>query len=277
MLGLFKEPREILHGGYVPRLFLYDRIPLVKVKGFADARLKQLGAIEGKAGWYVKAHEDLDIDLLKPILPRFAHRSIVPELPDLIPQSSWNASLANMLVGSSWKKLTNLIIGGWGGCAECGSSQYLECHELWTYHASAGGLSDNAMQRLERLRCLCRDCHLGQHLGLASVRGRLEKAAIRLATINRITADEIIPYVETIFSKWETRSQFRWDLDLSGVSKYALYLTGSCEQVADDTIKSKGSQGTFFTKIIGTPISTSEDGKRLRLGPPLAECQLEAA
>ena len=273
MSCIFAESREILHGGLIPRLFPYDRVPLVKVNAFPPERLKQLGAINGKGGWYVKADIGLDIDLLKPILPRFAHRAIVPELPDLIPQTSWNASLANMLVESSWKKLTTFVLGGWGGCAECGTSVHLECHELWTYHASAGPL-DNPLQRLERLRCLCRDCHLGQHLGLAEVQGRFDRAASRLATINRITDDEFEEYFSKIIVRWQTRSQFRWDLDLSRIASYCLYLKGSCEQLSKDTIKSSGSQGVFLTRIIGTTISPSEDGKRLRLGPPLAEAKL---
>src|SRR3546814_17266667 len=73
------------------------------------------------------------LEPLDPFLPQFARRSIVPNVVDLIPETSWCSSLANMLSTRSWKLLRDVVIARVGGCEDCGSRANTECHELWSY------------------------------------------------------------------------------------------------------------------------------------------------
>src|SRR3546814_20183443 len=48
-------------------------------------------------GWYIERDGSVPLEPLDPFLPQFARRSIVPNVVDLIPETSWCSSLANML------------------------------------------------------------------------------------------------------------------------------------------------------------------------------------
>lgn len=258
----FSIPREVKHGGDIPRVHPHDTIPLLKTNKLSPQVLEDLGARKGKSGWFVKATEDLDLDLLKPILPRFAHRVVVPEVPDLIPQSSWHSSLANLLTKTSWDDLAAPFFERWGGCEECGIKAHIECHEKWEYEEPTG------MQFLVGLRSLCRDCHMTQHLGLAGEQGRLDRVIGRAGMINRLYEDELQEFYDQSMARWRHRSGRRWTLGLEGIADRVLRLKGNVIQTDDNTVQADRAGKIIQTRIVGMRIENDPDGKRLRLVAP---------
>src|SRR3546814_2341614 len=71
-------------------------------------------------------------------LPRFARRGLVPEIVDLIPETSWCASLANILAPASWKLLRDAATIYAGGRSEerrVGKECVSTCRSRWSpYH-----------------------------------------------------------------------------------------------------------------------------------------------
>lgn len=145
---------------------------------------------------------------------------------DLIPQTSWGSSLANLLTPSSWNSLRHPVIERNNGvCEFCGKymGKSLEIHELWDYSEPP---SDDVLQKqvdgnvyfgrqsLMGFVGVCKDCHACYHLGLANVQGRLEQVLQRLAVINAWTEDETDSYVQLVSERHEWLSLIHWALDL---------------------------------------------------------------
>ena len=196
-------------------------------------------------------------------LPRVARELIVPEIVDLIPAGSWFASLANLLVGSSWKALKDPLIGAAGACEECGDTRRLEGHEKWSYDPVS------RIQTLVTVRCLCSRCHAMQHLGRANIVGNFGGVFRRLCLVNRIAGDEEEAYRTAIFSLFEERSAIEWSLDVSDAVR-ALGSLSLKEDVlfdGDGWIYRPAGSGRQETamRIVGSDIGY--DGRRLVLVP----------
>lgn len=243
----------------IPRLHPYGTIPLIKTQSIPAEDLQAVGAINGKVGWFLRPEKHHNLDLLKDVLPRFAQRTVTPEIPDLIPSSSWHSSLANLLLQSSWQKLSQPFFAFWGGCEECGKKYRLECHEKWSYD------HENQIQRLSGLRSLCHDCHMTQHLGLANERGILGSVMQRHGMINRLFEHELQSVIDMAMDKWEVRSRMDWTICLAGIKDTTLRLNGGVIQVAADTVQASKGNRTITTRITGMRIAPDPDGKRLCL------------
>lgn len=210
--GPFASIRSIADATGIPRLNRYDDVQLVGVREEDEPIVRGLGARRTKVGWWVARSRDLDLDALDPFLPRYARRDVVPLIVDLIPSTTWHASLANVLVKSCWDDLRAEAAAEAGGCEECGVSSGLECHERWAYDPS------HMVQRLVGFETLCGSCHETRHLGFASVRGRFDQVFGRLCVANRILPHEREGYYAIIVGRFRARSTSHWDLDLSMLS-----------------------------------------------------------
>jgi hypothetical protein len=95
-----------------------------------------------------------------------------------LPRSSWFKNLRSMMPLRQWKALGVYVRDRAGNrCEICGSSNRLEAHERWKFDERT------KTQRLVRIMCLCKECHLGVHLGLAStlgIRSRIEEHIISI-------------------------------------------------------------------------------------------------
>lgn len=191
---------------------------LIRTAG-ADRRvLVRSGARATPRGWSVPRSVEVDLDALDEHLPRYARRTVVPEVVDLIPSSSWNASLANMLLPKAWATIRTVANALAEGCVDCGASDRLECHEDWSYDERAG------VQTLRGLLSLCGRCHETRHLGFARVRGRYDKALSRLGMLNRLGKGELSAFADETFERFERRSRRLWKLDLSFLAGHGLGL-----------------------------------------------------
>ena len=258
---------RLMVDGELPRLAhgpdLSERVNLVWVSSEEERFLEGRAERSESGVWTIPAG---DLKLRREwdeFLPRAARWSIVPELVDLIPAGSWFASLANLLVGSSWKALKDPFLAGARACEECGDTRSLEGHESWRYDTAT------SLQSLDGIRCLCSRCHATQHLGRANVLGNFGGVFRRLCVINRIEGWEEELYREAIFSLFEERSRIEWSLDLS----QAVQAVGSLSLKADVLFAgdgwihrpADGERGEAAMRVTGCDIGY--DGRRLVLVP----------
>lgn len=231
------EPRSVEDGLSIPNVNRHDDVQLVRTHTEDEGLLLGVGCRKTESGWWAPRSCDFPFEALERVLPRYARRSIVPEIVDLIPASSWHASLANLLTRSSWDMLRKETAHAAGGCEECGVKTGIECHESWSYDERTG------VQTLKRLRALCSPCHETCHLGFARMRGRFDVAFGRLCRINRIAPDERVAYLKEIEGRFLRRSKRAWALDLGRLSGRRLGLIGSMRSVGDGVLVGPSRSG----------------------------------
>lgn len=212
-------------------------------------------------GHHVLRKDDFPFEVLHDFLPRMAQKTVSPELVELIPATSWFASLANLLVGSSWKALRDFAISRTRCCEECGSALNLEAHEIWEYD------HEDLVQTLTGIEVLCNLCHGTRHLGRANIIGNFDATFKRLCLINRLTVEQENPYKDMIFGLWEERSSKQWKINLSEVlgDDMCLKLKGSVEYAGDNWLvqPKTASRDEAAVEIIGADIAS--DGLRIVL------------
>ncbi len=261
--------RQISYAHQIPVVGLYEsrsrpkQIQLLRSDASMSGWLEDHGCNRTSAGWMVPRSDPFPFALLEQFLPRMAHANIVPETIDLIPSSSWFASLANMLSRSSWDKVRLPVIDRHGGCEECGSRGRLEVHEQWHYDEI------EHVQSLIGLRCFCGICHEGRHLGRANITGRFDMVFDRLVRINRLRPDEVIPYRDLIFDTFLSRSKRRWTIDLSLAVPAGdwLSLKRNMEFGGDGWVFSPASADRDETAAQLVNVDIASDGKSLVLLP----------
>lgn len=236
--GDFGPPRVIVSASDIPVIGFRETpsapraIQLIRTSTTNEGFLLRQGAFQTPSGWYRHRTEDFPFERLNHFLPRYARSSVVVDVVDLIPATSWFASLANMLVKSSWDSLRDPLIAHNRGCEDCGAWSNLEAHELWSYDY------DRGVQTLKAIVVLCRWCHETRHLGRARAVGRFPAVFKRLVGINRIRPDEESAFEREIFDKWTERSEYEWQLDLRGLPVGAeLFLQSSISYEGDGWIR----------------------------------------
>lgn len=247
---LFAAPRVIADASKIPFLGSSDEIGLVRTANIDGAALRAGGARGGTKGrrWYITRAPSVLLEPLDQFLPQIARKSIIPNIVDLIPETSWGASLANILTTSAWAQMRDQVIRDAGGCEDCGYGDKLECHELWSYDEVTG------VQTLRGLRSVCSLCHETYHLGLASVHNRYGLAIARLALINRINKREVADFEEAIFSKFLQRSELEWALDLSLLAGRRLSIKTKFSQIGPNVIGGETKAGEVEVMLSGIEI-----------------------
>jgi len=136
---------------------------------------------------------------------------------DLIPSSVWFSNLRSVLPKEEWGIIRKDCYQRWGHkCQECGGSwgnignakSPVEAHEQWSFDEVMG------IQVLENVLCLCPDCHMTKHLGLASVKGMLNETLRHLSSVRGISHQNAHLLWRKCMQDWERRSRKEWKLDL---------------------------------------------------------------
>lgn len=252
--GSFGPARTIADATAIPRLNRYEDVQLIGTGDEQEALLRALGARRTKVGWWITRSRDLDLEALDPFLPRYARRSVLPLIVDLIPSTTWHASLANVLVKSCWDDLRAEAAAVAGGCEECGVSSGLECHERWAYDA------EHSVQRLLGFETLCGSCHETRHLGFASVRGRFDQVFGRLCVANRILPNEREAYYGIIVRRFRSRSAQYWDLDLSLLAGRGLRLKKAVGHQGEGILAGVVGDRNVAFRLVETRFAVSQKG-----------------
>ncbi|AXK44078.1 hypothetical protein [Erythrobacter aureus] len=258
----FTKVRQIVGTHEIPHLSGTVGIRLLRTNDETPENLRAAGAkFMGDDGWFITRDAPADLIYLESHLPRFAQQFLVPNVVDLIPSTSWFASLANLLTPAAWGVLRDECIAAAGGCEDCGTEKNLECHEIWAYD------EDKGVQTLESLRSVCGYCHEGYHLGLANVRNRYCTAFNRLCTINRIEDHERSDYDALIFEKYLRRSDTEWVLNLGLLEGKELRVRGKYTEIAPGLIAGESGHGEIQVGITGVTVrATMADGEKVLIG-----------
>ncbi|TLX16271.1 hypothetical protein [Rhizobium sp. MHM7A] len=200
------------------------------------------------------ARRDIVRDELQPFAPLIARKHFVPFHADMIPTTSFGASLANLLTPVSWKAVRKPFFQAAGYvCQICGEADgAVEGHEVWQFFDGRGERNGWALQRLETILCLCRGCHQMFHLGLGAINGQSKKIGERIRSINEWTAGEYRSYFDNAKRQHAARSRRNWTLDLSAVAgPLRLDLKSIWTRTSSQTLSAKTATGNTETRLVG--------------------------
>lgn len=129
---------------------------------------------------------------------------------DLVPRSAWFANLRNMLPVTQWRTLSQYVINRAGKeCEICGSSTRLEAHERWEFNEST------LEQKLVRIICVCKLCHLSIHIGLAGILGIRNEVDSHIRRVTSWSKQDLRRHVEEARNRWERISYYPWEINVS--------------------------------------------------------------
>lgn len=139
---------------------------------------------------------------------------------ELVPRSCWYSNVRSEVTPLQWDRIKKIINSAAGYrceiCGGVGAKWPVEVHEVWHYD------DENLVQKLMRMISLCPACHEVKHIGLAQTKGRLSQALAHLMEVNGWDAETARRYVTESFDVWQRRSEYRWTLDISYLSKLSL-------------------------------------------------------
>ena len=191
--------------------------------GFIGLCISPYSSIPGLAqgpddhGRYLTERPNVKDALVQSCVPFIAKRDFVPFYVDVIPSSSWGASLANLLTLKHWQAFRTMSARMAGHvCQMCGShSGPLECHEIWRFHDEEKTSDGWYRQSLEGFLTLCKQCHAMFHPGRAEIMGKSEEVRQRRCVINEWSNADYDRAMSLCFDLFHRRSQKQWVLDLS--------------------------------------------------------------
>mgnify|MGYP001580783144 CR=1 FL=1 len=141
---------------------------------------------------------------------------------ELVPKTAWYTNVRSNVSKQEWDTIRKKCYKNANYkceiCYDVGQNQGVkhpvECHEIWDYD------DKTKKQTLKGLISLCPYCHKTKHVGLAQINGEEEIVLKQLMKVNNISRKEAEEYINRSFSIWKTRSNFKWELDITYIQKY---------------------------------------------------------
>jgi hypothetical protein len=136
---------------------------------------------------------------------------------ELVPDGCWYSNLRSLLSKKQWDFLRAYAKERAGGrCAICGKkSERLEAHECWSYDEKT------AVQKLEDIVAVCKDCHSVIHIGRTQLVGDEERAEKHYMKVNNCSYSE---YRKDIGEANEKHRRLNlvsdWKLDLTYLKRF---------------------------------------------------------
>lgn len=132
---------------------------------------------------------------------------------DMIPESSFCDNLRSGLDIKDWDLIRKAVYRfGKYKCEICsgvGEKHPVEAHERWEFD------SENLIQKLVGVSCLCPKCHQATHMGFARIQGKEQEAGEHLQVVNKWTEEEVNEHMVLADDTWQFRSKLSWKLDIS--------------------------------------------------------------
>ncbi len=140
---------------------------------------------------------------------------------ELVPETVWYKSLAQLLPKNVWKGIREEVINENGRkCQICGETEgIMNLHEIWNYD------DVSHVQKLDGFILLCAMCHHVKHIGLAGIlakQGKLDynKLVKHFCSVNGCSVNEFKKHVDDAFVIWRERSKYQWKQDFGEYEKY---------------------------------------------------------
>lgn len=198
------------------------RIPLLVPFEQKDAA-KEAGATwdENERAWMWPDSQPRQI--VRQWLPRIYRDDLKPPhlTPALVPQSMWGVNLRSLLTKEQWDMLRkDCYVKAAYRCQVCGTKGTPpHCNEQWVFKMNIPN-SNICIQHLQRLACLCKECHMVKHLGFAQIKGTLDETIAHMAKINGWTMNYAKEIADSAFQDWEKRNKYEWVLDITYLKKH---------------------------------------------------------
>ena len=136
---------------------------------------------------------------------------------ELVPDACWGYNLRTILSKKQWDFLKKDAKQRAGGiCSICGKkTDKLDAHEVWSYDEK------NAIQKLEDIISVCKDCHSVIHIGYTHLKGDIEKAEKHYMKVNNCSYVEYRNALGKANDRHRQLNQIsEWRLDLSYLKTY---------------------------------------------------------
>lgn len=136
---------------------------------------------------------------------------------ELVPDGCWYSNLRSILSPAQWDVVRrDAYARANGKCAICGApTKRLEAHERWSYDEK------NAVQKLETVIAVCRNCHEVIHFGRTSLTGREREAEEHFMRVNGCSYAEMRKAIGEANAAHRRRNLVpEWKLDLSYLKKF---------------------------------------------------------
>lgn len=228
------------------------RLYLVRANQAKKKDLIRYGVQFDENGAFIDKQSDVLVEFIQPYLPNMINSTTIGEL---IPATSWGASLHNLLIEDDWQKIRNFVLTRSDNrCEICGKTGSLECHEQWAYSEPATEENNKlqiGIQTLTALQALCPACHEIHHLGFANRNGYLERAMTHIGNINNWNSNEVAQYCKYIFTTWERRSSYAWILYPMNIPSDFITINPKWSPDEKLFITSRTNTGKSITKIFG--------------------------
>lgn len=133
---------------------------------------------------------------------------------ELLPNSSWNNNLRNLMRKDEWDKLRRKVYKLYKNrCGTCSARGKLHCHEIWKFD------DQNLTQTLTGFVALCELCHATKHIGFAKIqadRGEFawEKLVDHYCKVNKCNKSDFQNDYKKALNKFINRSKFEWEVKI---------------------------------------------------------------
>ncbi|MCF7905960.1 HNH endonuclease [Candidatus Gracilibacteria bacterium] len=140
---------------------------------------------------------------------------------ELIPATCWYKNIRKLADKERWDIIRNLCYGkAHHRCAICGFQEKgkMHCHEIWEYD------DVRKIQKLKGFKCLCEDCHMIKHIGLANIKSSqgeldMKKLISHFLKVNQVDKSVFEKHYDECAKQWKQRSKYYWKMDLGQWSK----------------------------------------------------------
>ncbi len=136
---------------------------------------------------------------------------------ELVPDSCWYSNLRSILSPAQWDAVRkDAYARANGKCEICGAeTERLEAHERWAYD------EENAVQKLETVTAICKNCHEAIHIGRTELMGRGRQAEEHYMKVNGCSYAEMRKALGEANADHRRRNRVpEWKLDLSYLKKF---------------------------------------------------------
>ena len=133
---------------------------------------------------------------------------------EIVPDSCWYVNLRAGLPPELWDKIRrDAYARAKGKCMICGAVGRLEAHERWNYD------EEKALQKLQTVVAVCRNCHEVIHIGRTQLVGRGVEAMEHFMKVNECSQMDFHLALGKANETHQRQNRIEWTTDISWIEK----------------------------------------------------------